>query len=55
MVTSSCVVVVPTSLTFCKARLATKVLSFSCLHSKYVAKFVTNSKIIAAINRKHLL
>ena len=51
MVTSSCVVAVPTSLTCCKARLSTKVLSFSCLHSKYIAKVVTNSKIIAVMNR----
>ena len=50
--TSSCIVAVPTSLTFCKARLATNVLSFSCLHSKYIAKVVMNSEIIAAINRK---
>ena len=51
MVTSSCVVVVPTSLTFCKASLATKVLHLSCLHRKYIARVVTNSEIIAAKSR----
>ena len=52
MVTSSCVVTVPTSLTCCKARLVTKVLSFSGLHNKYIAKVVINNEIITATNRK---
>ena len=52
LVISSCVVTVSTSLTCCKARLATSVLSFLCLHSKYIAKFVTSNEIIAAMNRK---
>ena len=45
VVSSSCVVTVPTSHTCCKARLATSILSFLCLHSKYIAKFVTSIEI----------
>ena len=52
VVTSSCVVTEPTSFICCKARLVTSVLSFLCLHSKYITKVVTNSEIIAVMNRK---
>ena len=54
IVTSSCVATVPTSLTCCKARLATSILGFLCLHSKFIAKVVTSNEIIAATNRKNI-
>ena len=52
VVTFSCVVTGPTSITYCKARLVTSVMSFFCLHSKYIAEVVTNNEIIAEMNRK---
>ena len=52
--TSSCVVTVPTSFTCCKARQATGILSFLCLHNRYIAKVVTNSEITAVMNRKNI-
>ena len=32
--------------------MVTNVLSFLCLHSKYIAKFVASNEIIAEMNRK---
>ena len=52
VLTSVCVVTAPTSFTCCKARLDTDVLSFLCLHKRYIAKVVTISDITAVMNRK---
>ena len=46
---SSCLVAAPTSFICCKARLVTTVLS---LHNMSITKVLTNSEIIAAVNRK---
>ena len=48
----SCVATTPTSFMCCKARLATKVLSFICLHSIEITNIITNNEIIAVTNRK---
>ena len=45
-------VTAPTSFNYCNASFLTNVLSFLCLHSKYIAKFVTGSDTIAVMNRK---
>ena len=44
--------VVPTSLTWCKTKLAINILIFLCLHSKYIIKVVDISEIIEEINTK---
>ena len=48
----SCVDTIPTSFICCKARLATKVISFLCLHNIYMTNVVTSNKIIAVTKRK---
>ena len=52
ILTSFCVVTVPTSLTCLKARLATNILSFLCLYNRYIAKVVTSGEITVVMNRK---
>ena len=42
----------PTSLTWCKTRLAISVQSFLCLHNKYNVKSVASRDIIAVMNKK---
>ena len=44
--------VVPTSLTWCKTKLAINVLIFLCLDNKYIIKVVDISEIIEEINMK---
>ena len=51
---SSCVVTAPTSFISCKVRLVTSILSFLCLHGKYITKVVTNSEIVAVMNQKSI-
>ena len=50
---SSCLITAPTSFICCKAILLTGILSFMCLHSMYITEVITNSEIIAAVNRKN--
>ena len=52
VMTFSCIVAAPTSFVCCNARLDTSVLSFLCLHSKYIAKFVSSNEIIEVTIRK---
>ena len=49
---SLCVSSTPTSLTWCKTKLAINIQSFLSLHNKYTVKIVTNRKIIAEMNMK---
>ena len=43
---------VPTSLTWCKTKLAISVQTFLCLHNKYTVKVVANWEAITEINMK---
>ena len=52
VLTSFCVITAPTSFTYCKARLATKLLSLLCLHNGYIAKVVTSREITAVANKQ---
>ena len=45
-------ITVPTSLTWCKTKLAISVQSFLCLHNKYTVKVVASREIIAEMNIK---
>ena len=49
---SFCVNSEPTSLTWCKTKLAINVQSFLCLHDKYIVKVVANRKTIAEMSMK---
>ena len=51
---ASCAVTTPTSFIYCKARLVTNVLSFSCLHNIEITNVVSSNEIIAVTNRKML-
>ena len=43
---------VPTSLTWCKTKLAINVQSFLCLHNKYTVKVVDGREITTKMNMK---
>ena len=47
-----CCVTVPTSLTWCKTKLAISAHSYLGLHNKYTVKVVASSKITAEMNMK---
>ena len=53
--TCSCLVVTPTSLNCCKARLVTKDFNLACLHFIYKTIDVTTNKIIVVTNRKRFI
>ena len=45
-------VTVPTSLNWCRTRLAISIQSFLCLHNKYTVKVVASREIITVMNKK---
>ena len=47
-----CLVIVPTSLICCKARLVTNDFNLVCLHIINKTTVITNNKIIAVTNKK---
>ena len=47
-----CCISVPTSLTWCKTKLASGAQSFLCLHNKYTVRGVASCEIIAEMNIK---